>query len=77
EGFRRFSSKDYIKFLRISQGSLSELETEVMIAGKLNYFSDEILQDVLKETEKLTKMISLMISKLSNNSAPRATDYAP
>ncbi|MHB8918536.1 MAG: four helix bundle protein, partial [Desulfocucumaceae bacterium] len=39
EGWGRGSTKEYIQYLRVSRGSLAELETHLIIAQKLNYIS--------------------------------------
>jgi len=43
EGAARNSNKEFIQFLYISLGSLSELETQCIISKKLRYFDDEPL----------------------------------
>ena len=53
EGAARSSIKEYIQFLYIALGSLSEIETQVMIADKLGYLSAD---DLLEEVESLRKM---------------------
>jgi four helix bundle protein len=41
EGAARSSNKEFIQFLYISLGSLSELETHLIISSKLRYMEDE------------------------------------
>lgn len=58
EGWGRQSRKNYLQFLRVSRGSLYELETQMLIAKKLNYYIDN------KELENLMTEISKMLNSL-------------
>ena len=53
EGAARNSPSEYIRFLYICQGSLSELETQLIIANKLNYISD--INEIIEITEMLRR----------------------
>ena len=55
EGAARNSTKDYVRFLYISLGSLSELETQIIIASKLDYM-DNPLEEKIIEIRKMTIM---------------------
>jgi four helix bundle protein len=48
EGAARTSDKEFLQFLSISRGSLSELETQLMIATELGYLqsSEQIAQKI-------------------------------
>ena len=62
EGWGRFSRKNYIQFLRISRGSLYELETQILITKQLNYINDcELVEDLIIE---ISKMLNSLIRKL-------------
>jgi four helix bundle protein len=63
EGAARSSAKEYIQFLYIALGSLSEVETQVIIAGKLGYLLSDGL---LKEVETLRKMTLNLIKYLKS-----------
>ncbi|MBE0499763.1 MAG: four helix bundle protein [Campylobacterales bacterium] len=60
EGASRNGNKEFIQFLYISLGSTSEVETQLMIANRLN-FIDSIDQE-LEEITTIKKMINGLIS---------------
>ncbi len=60
EGAARNSTKEYIRFLYIALGSLSELETQLMIANRLKQLNN-ILEE---EVTELRKMLIALIKKL-------------
>ena len=62
EGAARNSDKEFIKFLYISLGSSSELETQIMIAEKLGYLKETDI--LLKEIELIKKMLIGLINYL-------------
>lgn len=61
EGAARNSNKDYTRFLYISLGSLSELETQLIIAERIKYInSREILKDITQIRKKLINLIKYL-----------------
>ena len=62
EGWGRLSRKNYIQFLRISRGSLYELETQILITKQLNYINDsKAVESLIIE---ISKMLNSLIRKL-------------
>lgn len=55
EGAARVTDKDFLNFLSISRGSLSELETQVLIAERLGY-----VVDIGKIMRKITNTFRLI-----------------
>lgn len=62
EGAARNSKKEYIQFLYISLGSASELETQLIIAERLEYLKNT--SDVFDKLNDIKKMIVGLISYL-------------
>ncbi len=62
EGCARFSSKDTLKFLYISMGSLAELETQFIIAQNINYIGD--IEMIIQKIEVVRKLIYGVIKHL-------------
>ncbi|MCX2573251.1 four helix bundle protein [Pedobacter sandarakinus] len=56
EGAGRNSPKEFNNFLGISNGSSYELETQLIIANKLDLLKSEILEPLLLQIDELQKM---------------------
>ena len=57
EGMARSSDKDTIRFIYVALGSLAEVETQIIIAGKLDYLTQDISGQLLDDTKVLRKML--------------------
>ncbi len=70
EGAARHSSKEYLQFLYISLGSISELETQLIISQNLEFIknSTEIIDKVLKVKQVLYGLIKY-VRKAVNSKA--------
>lgn len=66
EGYGRESLKNYIQFLRVSRGSLLELETCLQIAINLNYSNKITISGILEKIEEIHKMLNALIKSLTN-----------
>jgi four helix bundle protein len=64
EGAARDRPREFIRFLRISFGSLSELDTHIDLAFRLNYLDEEIFQDLTVKMRKISAQISGLIRSL-------------
>ncbi|WP_066121990.1 four helix bundle protein [Geminocystis sp. NIES-3709] len=65
EGKGRNHLGDYIRHLSIENGSLKELETHLMIVGRLGYIKQEELKILLNKCEEIGRMLHSLMSKLS------------
>lgn len=64
EGYGRGSRKEYVQFLFIAQGSLKELETQVILSQRLSYATGEQADSILLEAEVIGKMLGSLIRSL-------------
>lgn len=64
EGAGRQTKKEFINFLHMAQGSLSELDTQLVIAERLGYIVGEKYLQLGNEIETISKMITGLIKSL-------------
>lgn len=56
--------KEYLRFLQIAKGSLTELETHLMISQRVGIVSETKLNSILQTTEQLGRMITKLRNAL-------------
>ena len=64
EGFERFSKKEYIQFLYISRGSLSETDYHLQLSFDLGYIKDNDLIQLQGLIVEIGRMINGLINAL-------------
>jgi four helix bundle protein len=69
EGHGRENTGSFVQHLRISQGSLKELETHLLLADRVDIMPEQDLQPVLAQCESLSKMIRTLIRSLQDKAA--------
>jgi len=69
EGYGRGSRKEYLQFLSVAQGSLKEMETQTILAQRLNYATAAQADRVLAESEVVGKMLGGLIRSLRPQTA--------
>ena len=68
EGYWRQSTQSYIQFIKIARGSLCELETQLLIAKKLDFISDEkLFSELTNQIIEESKMINSFLNKLESS----------
>lgn len=55
EGQSRKGSREFLHHLSIARGSLSELETQLIIAGRLKYLHEHAVEELTEAVEELTE----------------------
>jgi four helix bundle protein len=64
EGYRR-GRKEYIQFLRIAQGSGSELETLISLSKDLGFIDEAIYNSLYQMEEEVSRLLAGLINSLS------------
>lgn len=67
EGYGRKSDKTLNQYLLISRGSLAEVESLLVIALDLGYANKTSQENLLAQTETVTKLINGFVRKLAAN----------
>jgi four helix bundle protein len=66
EGYGRVSSKEYIHFLKIANGSMRELDTQLIIAKKVGLISKDLINPVIEEVDEMQKIMTATLQKLES-----------
>jgi four helix bundle protein len=67
EGYERNSDKDFIRFLMIAKGSLSELRTQLDIAHGIGYLEQGVFVSLEDRSVKLGAMLTKLIKARQRN----------
>jgi four helix bundle protein len=65
EGYGRFSDKELFHFLHIALGSLTELETQLIISKNLEFISETESQQLLELNEEIIRMLAALIKTIN------------
>jgi len=69
EGHGRENTGSFLQFLRISQGSLKELETHLLLAEQVHITAPSSAEGILNRCESLGKMLRRLIRSLQDKVA--------
>jgi four helix bundle protein len=64
EGYRRENHGEFVRFLRIAQGSLKELETHLLLASRVGLASDDETARILERCVTVGKMRRSLIRSI-------------
>ena len=64
EGYRRRSLKEFQQFLNISIGSIGEMETQIILSGRLRYLSEPEQKIFLEDLDHLLRMTINLKTKM-------------
>ena len=66
EGYGRRTTADYVRMLYISYGSICELETQVLLAGDLNFIKQDELGALKEGIAEVERMLKALIKSFEN-----------
>ena len=66
EGSSKRSTREFIRFLNISYGSLAELKAKLIIAAELGFLSQPDLISLTERCNEIGKMLNGLIRSLNN-----------
>jgi four helix bundle protein len=64
EGYGRGALNDYIRFLQMARGSLFELQTQLLLAGDLDYLDEDKVEGLTSQTEEVRRILQGLIASL-------------
>ncbi len=67
EGQARDTNGEFLRFLRIANGSRAELETQIVLCQRLYSIPEEQTEKVQSLCSEIGKMLYALITKLSNS----------
>jgi four helix bundle protein len=71
EGYGRDSLLDYIRFLRIAQGSLKEVETHLILAVRVGLLKPTPVDEALATADRVGRIIRGLIRSLVASQEPK------
>ena len=70
EGNGRSTTGGYLRYVSIAHGSLMELETQFLIAGRLRYLDAAAIDDVVARTDGIGRMLTSLARRLRDRAKP-------
>jgi four helix bundle protein len=65
EGNGRNTTRDYVHFLGMAYGSVKEVETQVLIAERLQYINSSRSDELVRLTGEIARLISGLMNSLN------------
>lgn len=68
EGQQRKATKEFINFLSFAKGSNAEIQTQLLLCVRLNYFTENQIDTAVALSEEISKILTKLSANLSANS---------
>jgi four helix bundle protein len=70
EGYGRGTRQDYVRFLRAARGSIYEIDTQLLIASRLEYLPSESFQKIESQVNECSRILLGLIRSLDQDKSP-------
>lgn len=70
EGFSRHSHKEKLQFYSIAHGSLSEVQSQLLIARDVGYVDEMRCEELFVQSDRVSKLIHGLIKKIRSIAYP-------
>jgi carbamoyl-phosphate synthase large subunit len=77
EGQARHGTGEFLQFLSHAEGSLAEIETQLLLAVDLGFSKQSDVEAPLREIDQLQKMLVALRRSLLSPRSPLATRHSP
>lgn len=67
EGYGRDSTGNFVQFLKTSQGSIKELETHLLLSGRVGLAEEARIAPLLSQCDELGKMLRAYIRSIQKS----------
>lgn len=77
EGQGRSTTRDFLHFLSMAQGSLMEVETQITIAQRLRYLNEQVETQLLEATAEIGRLLNGLRNSLERKLNQSPMDHRP
>jgi four helix bundle protein len=70
EGYGRGSRQDYVRFLRAARGSLYEIDTQLLLASRLEFMTPPSFQQIESQANECSRILLGLIRSLADDKSP-------
>ena len=74
EGCGRRSDGEFVRFLQIARGSISEVEYHLLLARDLKFLTNQVHQDLEKKVIEVQRMLTSLVSAVEHKTKARVED---